>query len=109
LFIVLAYASVLQGWDKTYCLQFVEKDYDEIHFFGDKTFPVSTSAYTDSCYSLERSISFDPFSKGCGGAHAPAYHAYSFCYVNKPPGARMCLQNIYCLQELMHCAGAAHA
>jgi len=28
-----------QGWDKTYCLQFVEKDFDEIHFFGDKTFP----------------------------------------------------------------------
>ena len=26
-----------QGWDKTYCLQFIEKDYDEIHFFGDKT------------------------------------------------------------------------
>lgn len=28
-----------QGWDKTYCLQFVENDFDEIHFFGDKTFP----------------------------------------------------------------------
>mmetsp|Transcript_18585 Transcript_18585/g.30310 ORF Transcript_18585/g.30310 Transcript_18585/m.30310 type:complete len:249 (-) Transcript_18585:934-1680(-) len=28
-----------KGWDKTYCLQFVENDgYDEIHFFGDKTF-----------------------------------------------------------------------
>ena len=27
-----------KGWDKTYCLQFVEKDgYDQIHFFGDKT------------------------------------------------------------------------
>lgn len=25
------------GWDKTYCLRFVENDYDEIHFFGDKT------------------------------------------------------------------------
>ncbi len=29
-----------QGWDKTYCLQFVEKEYDTIHFFGDKTFEV---------------------------------------------------------------------
>lgn len=29
-----------QGWDKTYCLQFVEKDYGTIHFFGDKTFEV---------------------------------------------------------------------
>lgn len=28
------------GWDKTFCLQFVEKDYDEIHFFGDKTYEV---------------------------------------------------------------------
>jgi phosphomannomutase len=28
----------LQGWDKTYCLQFVQdKGFDEIHFFGDKT------------------------------------------------------------------------
>ena len=26
------------GWDKTYCLQFVEGDFDAIHFFGDKTF-----------------------------------------------------------------------
>jgi len=26
------------GWDKTYCLQFLEKDgFKEIHFFGDKT------------------------------------------------------------------------
>lgn len=28
-----------KGWDKTYCLQFVENDFKEIHFFGDKTFP----------------------------------------------------------------------
>jgi phosphomannomutase len=27
------------GWDKTYCIQFLEKDgFKEIHFFGDKTF-----------------------------------------------------------------------
>lgn len=27
------------GWDKTYCLRFLnEGDFDEIHFFGDKTF-----------------------------------------------------------------------
>jgi phosphomannomutase len=27
------------GWDKTYCLKFLSpEDYDEIHFFGDKTF-----------------------------------------------------------------------
>ncbi|RNF08868.1 putative phosphomannomutase [Trypanosoma conorhini] len=25
------------GWDKRYCLRFLEKDFDEIHFFGDKT------------------------------------------------------------------------
>ncbi|KAF2357428.1 Phosphomannomutase [Trinorchestia longiramus] len=27
------------GWDKTFCLQFVEKDFKTIHFFGDKTSP----------------------------------------------------------------------
>lgn len=27
-----------KGWDKTYCLQFVEKTYDTIYFFGDKTY-----------------------------------------------------------------------
>lgn len=28
-----------QGWDKTFCLQFLEAEkFDEIHFFGDKTF-----------------------------------------------------------------------
>lgn len=43
----------LQGWDKTYCLQFVEKDFDEIHFFGDKTFPVRCS----SCIAVAPSIS----------------------------------------------------
>ena len=28
-----------KGWDKTYCLQFVENDYDKIYFFGDKIYP----------------------------------------------------------------------
>jgi len=26
------------GWDKTYCLQFVSDKYQDIHFFGDKTY-----------------------------------------------------------------------
>lgn len=32
--------SRVQGWDKTYCLRFVDADFDDIHFFGDKTFQV---------------------------------------------------------------------
>lgn len=28
-----------EGWDKTYCLQYVSEGFDEIHFFGDKTKP----------------------------------------------------------------------
>jgi phosphomannomutase len=29
-----------EGWDKTYCLKYIgEQEYNEIHFFGDKTFP----------------------------------------------------------------------
>ena len=32
-----------KGWDKTFCLQFIEKDgFDTIHFFGDKTAKVGT-------------------------------------------------------------------
>eukprot|EP01105_Mastigella_eilhardi_P026777 TRINITY_DN788_c0_g1_i1.p2 TRINITY_DN788_c0_g1~~TRINITY_DN788_c0_g1_i1.p2 ORF type:complete len:277 (-),score=95.45 TRINITY_DN788_c0_g1_i1:1283-2029(-) len=27
------------GWDKTYCLQFLEKDFEHVIFFGDKTEP----------------------------------------------------------------------
>ncbi len=26
------------GWDKTFCLRFVEREYATIHFFGDKTY-----------------------------------------------------------------------
>lgn len=35
----ISFDVVPKGWDKTYCLQFLT-DYDEIHFFGDKTMPV---------------------------------------------------------------------
>uniref|UniRef100_A0A3Q7HRS3 Phosphomannomutase n=1 Tax=Solanum lycopersicum TaxID=4081 RepID=A0A3Q7HRS3_SOLLC len=30
-----------QGWDKTYCLRYLE-EFNEIHFFGDKTYKVLT-------------------------------------------------------------------
>jgi len=28
-----------KGWDKTFCLQFIENKYKQIYFFGDKTLP----------------------------------------------------------------------
>lgn len=34
----------LQGWDKTFCLQYLEDDFDAIHFFGDKTYKVRSTA-----------------------------------------------------------------
>lgn len=37
----ISFDVVPKGWDKTYCLQFLT-DYDEIHFFGDKTMPVGS-------------------------------------------------------------------
>ena len=43
-----------EGWDKTYCLQFVEDKYDRILFFGDKTdiggndYEIYTSEKTES-------------------------------------------------------------
>lgn len=36
------------GWDKTYCLQFVEKEFDEIHFFGQ---PLALHTLPQSLYA----------------------------------------------------------
>jgi hypothetical protein len=36
----LSVGCEVQGWDKTYCLRFVEEEFGDIHFFGDKTFQV---------------------------------------------------------------------
>lgn len=33
------HCTQLQGWDKTYCLRYVE-EFEEVHFFGDKTYQV---------------------------------------------------------------------
>eukprot|EP00444_Apocalathium_aciculiferum_P000959 CAMPEP_0183391402 /NCGR_PEP_ID=MMETSP0370-20130417/6403_1 /TAXON_ID=268820 /ORGANISM="Peridinium aciculiferum, Strain PAER-2" /LENGTH=261 /DNA_ID=CAMNT_0025571113 /DNA_START=61 /DNA_END=846 /DNA_ORIENTATION=+ len=42
------------GWDKTYCLRYLpEGDYDEIHFFGDKTFEGGNDF---EIYTCERTI-----------------------------------------------------
>jgi phosphomannomutase len=42
------------GWDKTYCLQFLEADgFKEIHFFGDKTSPGGNDY---EIYSSEKTI-----------------------------------------------------
>ncbi|CAL5382453.1 unnamed protein product [Camellia sinensis] len=30
-----------QGWDKTYCLRYVD-DFHEIHFFGDKIYKITS-------------------------------------------------------------------
>lgn len=30
------------GWDKTYCLRFIENEFTDIHFFGDKTYEVGS-------------------------------------------------------------------
>mmetsp|Transcript_77449 Transcript_77449/g.140846 ORF Transcript_77449/g.140846 Transcript_77449/m.140846 type:complete len:302 (+) Transcript_77449:27-932(+) len=43
-----------QGWDKTYCLRYLpEADFDEVHFFGDKTFEGGNDY---EIYSCERTI-----------------------------------------------------
>ncbi|KAI9919910.1 hypothetical protein PsorP6_015683 [Peronosclerospora sorghi] len=43
-----------QGWDKTFCLRYLDaKDYDEIHFFGDKT---SKGGNDYEIYTSERTI-----------------------------------------------------
>lgn len=41
-----------EGWDKTYCLQFIEDEFQEIHFFGDKTYKVQElfPSYRLTCF-----------------------------------------------------------
>jgi phosphomannomutase len=35
----ISFDAFPQGWDKTFCLRYVEPEgFDEIHFFGDKTY-----------------------------------------------------------------------
>jgi len=41
-----------EGWDKTFCLQFV-KEFDEVHFFGDKTAPGGND---HEIYESERTV-----------------------------------------------------
>ena len=38
-----------KGWDKSFCLQYIEHDFDEIHFFGDKCLPVYYIYWCLSC------------------------------------------------------------
>lgn len=38
-----------RGWDKTYCLRFVDSLYEDIYFFGDKTFPGGNDYEIFSC------------------------------------------------------------
>lgn len=44
-----------QGWDKTYCLQYVEEQYSEIHFFGDKTYEVHCCLISMSILEIQLS------------------------------------------------------
>ena len=41
----ISFDAFPQGWDKTYCLQYVEEEFDEIHFFGDKTSEVGLKSW----------------------------------------------------------------
>lgn len=42
-----------RGWDKTFCLRYVEKDFGDIHFFGDKTY---AGGNDHEIFSSERTI-----------------------------------------------------
>ena len=35
----ISFDAIPTGWDKSFCIQFIEKDFDEIHFFGDRVQP----------------------------------------------------------------------
>lgn len=34
----ISFDCMPKGWDKSYCLQFIEKEYENIYFFGDKIY-----------------------------------------------------------------------
>ena len=71
-----------KGWDKTYCLQFVE-GFDEIHFLGDKTYPVRALG----CNGVQTSLASSCLlcgKRGVIGAVATAKSA--------TPTALLCLQ-----------------
>jgi len=43
------------GWDKTYCLRHVEDEgFEEIHFFGDKTYQVSGNCFPRKTQSTDQ-------------------------------------------------------
>ena len=44
-----------KGWDKTYCLKFIEKEYNKIYFFGDRC---SQEGNDYPLYSHERTIGY---------------------------------------------------
>lgn len=57
------------GWDKTFCLRYVVPDnYDEIHFFGDKTYKVrklGVFVFMDDSKFLRLGIYVYRFSNVC--------------------------------------------
>ena len=59
----ISFDVVPQGWDKTYCLQFLS-EYDEIHFFGDKTMPVRIHQSCDLQGGNDYEIFSDPRTIG---------------------------------------------
>ena len=81
------------GWDKTYCLQFIESEgFEEIHFFGDKTSPVRSiyvstrMRLTMSCREATTTRSFqtrapsDTQSRTQSTRHAFSRSCSSDCY-----------------------------
>ncbi|KAG2404361.1 Phosphomannomutase protein [Vigna angularis] len=44
-----------QGWDKTYCLRYLD-DFNEIHFFGDKTYKGEPSLVSNARFLVYKSI-----------------------------------------------------
>ena len=53
-----------QGWDKTYCLRYIDSEFDDIHFFGDKTFPVGSLPSTNIHLPRLPRLCKAPFNQG---------------------------------------------
>jgi len=46
----ISFDAFPKGWDKTFCLKYLQEDFNKIYFFGDKTFPGGNDyeIYTDA-------------------------------------------------------------
>lgn len=97
----ISFDAFPKGWDKTYCLRFVQDEYDDIHFFGDKTYVVRPLLHcwgcSQACQALQlwwclyiSSTQFALQSQGAVPAWASQRRASHLCCLLRRRGSFRC-------------------